>query len=164
MFATTIKQPDRQTGNEHATKPSLPHRILFYELPKGHLFRPLLLTFVTIATLFLFVVVSDAWSEPTYCPVTPAQIRSLEAALMQYKTLNRHYPTQAQGLESLVTRSTIAPLPQRWSQMVKLEALIDPWDRKIQFRNPGIRNRTGFDVFSLGPDGIESTDDDIGNW
>jgi hypothetical protein len=32
------------------------------------------------------------------------------------------------------------------------------------YRNPGKRNTTGYDVFSLGADGVENSEDDIGNW
>ncbi len=95
---------------------------------------------------------------------TEAKVRSLEAGLMQYKTLNMLYPTQAQGLESLVARPTGDPQPKRWSQFVKPDAIIDPWGNKIQYRNPGTHNTTGVDVFSSGPDGQQNTPDDIGNW
>jgi general secretion pathway protein G len=94
---------------------------------------------------------------------TEAKVRSLEAALMQYKTLNMIYPTQAQGLEALVTFPSGDPKPRRWSQFVKADAIVDPWGRKIQYRNPGKHNPQGYDVFSFGPDGVESADD-IGNW
>jgi general secretion pathway protein G len=94
---------------------------------------------------------------------TEAKVRTLEAALMQYKTLNRIYPTQAQGLEALVTRPSGDPKPQRWSQFVKPEAIMDAWENKMQYRNPGKRNTSGYDVFSFGPDRVESGDD-IGNW
>ena len=94
---------------------------------------------------------------------TEGKVRSLEAALMQYKTLNMFYPTQSQGLEALVTRPSGDPQPKRWNQFVKADAIMDPWAHKIQYRNPGRRNQGGYDVFSYGPDGVES-DDDIGNW
>lgn len=47
---------------------------------------------------------------------------------------------------------------------MKPDGLMDPWARKITYRNPGKRNAGGYDVFSLGPDGLENTEDDIGNW
>ena len=42
---------------------------------------------------------------------TEGKMRSLEAALMQYKTLNMFYPTQSQGLEALVTSPSGDPQP-----------------------------------------------------
>jgi general secretion pathway protein G len=40
---------------------------------------------------------------------------------------------------------------------------LDPWKHPYQYRYPGTKNTDGYDVFSLGPDGVESGDD-IGNW
>lgn len=94
---------------------------------------------------------------------TQGKVRSLEASLMSYKTMNMFYPTQQQGLEALVTRPASDPVPKRWSQFVKADGIMDPWGRKIQYRNPGKHNPQGYDVFSMGPDGVES-EDDIGNW
>lgn len=82
---------------------------------------------------------------------------------MQYKMLNSVYPSQSQGLEALVARPTEDPQPKVWSQWAKPENIIDPWGRKMQYRYPGKHNVRGYDVFSLGPDGIESVDD-TGNW
>jgi general secretion pathway protein G len=94
---------------------------------------------------------------------TQAKVRSLEAALMSYKTLNMFYPSQSQGLEALVTRPSGDPQPKRWNQFVKPDGIMDPWGHKIQYRNPGKHNAQGYDIFSFGPDGVESADD-IGNW
>lgn len=95
---------------------------------------------------------------------TGGKIKAFETALTSYKIANLVYPTQQQGLEALVTRPSSEPVPRRWSPLMKPEALIDPWGRKIAYRNPGKRNQGGYDVFSLGADGVENTDDDIGNW
>lgn len=94
---------------------------------------------------------------------TEGKVRTLEAALMSYKTLNMFYPTQSQGLEALVTRPSGDPQPKRWSQFVKPDGIMDPWGRKMQYRHPGKHNTGGYDIFSFGPDGVESGDD-IGNW
>jgi len=40
---------------------------------------------------------------------------------------------------------------------------LDPWGRTYQYRCPGWMNPKGYDVWSLGPDGVVSADD-IGNW
>lgn len=92
------------------------------------------------------------------------KIKGLETALTSYKISNLVYPTQEQGLEALVSRPGAEPKPRRWSQLMKADGLIDAWGRKIAYRNPGKRNAAGYDVFSLGADGVENTEDDIGNW
>ncbi|WP_395735563.1 type II secretion system major pseudopilin GspG [Prosthecobacter sp.] len=93
-----------------------------------------------------------------------AKIKQLQSALVAYKIANLIPPTQEQGLEALNKRPTAAPAPKRWTQLVKEDALIDPWGRKYAYRNPGKHNVGGYDVLSFGPDGIENTEDDIGNW
>lgn len=99
----------------------------------------------------------------TICNKTNFQISSLAAALVQYRTLNGNYPSQAQGLEALVTCPRGAPQPTRWTQCVKAEGILDLWGRKMQYRYPGKHNTKSYDIYSLGPDGVESADD-IGNW
>ena len=63
-----------------------------------------------------------------------------------------------------MTRPTTEPKPRRWTQRAKPDGIMDPWGRKLMYRNPGKHNVGGYDVLSLGPDGLENTEDDIGNW
>ena len=93
-----------------------------------------------------------------------AGVRNWETNLIRYKTEALIYPTTAQGLQAMVTKPTSDPVPRRWMQFADANALNDPWGRKFQYRNPGRHNPSSYDVFSLGPDGIEGTEDDIGNW
>ncbi len=95
---------------------------------------------------------------------TASKIKGLESALTSYKINNLTYPTQQQGLDALVTRPTAEPKPRRWTQLAKPDGIMDPWGHKLVYRNPGKHNVGGYDVLSLGPDGLENTEDDIGNW
>ena len=40
---------------------------------------------------------------------------------------------------------------------------LDPWGNEYQYRYPGIHNQKGYDLWSMGQDGVTSSDD-IGNW
>ncbi len=40
----------------------------------------------------------------------------------------------------------------------------DAWGRPYVYVYPGRRNTTGYDLYSMGPDGQDGTADDIGNW
>jgi general secretion pathway protein G len=93
-----------------------------------------------------------------------SDIGTLETTLVRYKTRNLFLPTQQQGLDALVTQPNSDPKPKIWMQLLKPEALTDPWGHKYQYRNPGKHNPAGYDLLSFGPDGIEGTNDDIGNW
>ncbi|MEM0896798.1 MAG: type II secretion system major pseudopilin GspG [Verrucomicrobiota bacterium] len=91
------------------------------------------------------------------------KILSIETALANYELDNRRLPTESQGLKALVERPSAAPVPKRWQ--VYVEPLPeDPWGRNYVYRIPAEKSRKGYDLFSLGEDGVESTDDDIGNW
>jgi general secretion pathway protein G len=41
---------------------------------------------------------------------------------------------------------------------------LDPWRQPYQYRFPGVKNKTGYDLWSKGPDEQDGTADDIGNW
>lgn len=85
-------------------------------------------------------------------------IKTLSTALGMYKVQNGFLPTSDQGLEALVTRPANA---KRWRQILD-ELPKDPWGNPYQYRRPGKKNTRGFDLYSLGEDGVES-EDDIGN-
>ena len=40
----------------------------------------------------------------------------------------------------------------------------DPWGNPYIYYYPGKHNPNAYDLLSVGPDGKEGTDDDIGNW
>jgi general secretion pathway protein G len=71
-------------------------------------------------------------------------IRALRSVLL-FSPLKM--PDTATGLEFLVSSGQISFLPQ------------DPWGRPYQYRNPG--KEYAWELFSFGPDGVESKDDVI---
>lgn len=93
-----------------------------------------------------------------------ADVKALESSLVRYRTYAGMFPTQQQGLEALVSRPTDGPQPRSWKQLIEPSGLIDPWQSPYQYRTPGKMNPDSYDVFSMGPDRQEGTDDDIGNW
>ena len=94
-----------------------------------------------------------------------ADVRALESSVMRYRTKSGVFPTTAQGLDALVTRPTTSPQPRSWKQLIKRqEDLLDPWQNPYKYRFPGTINTDSYDIYSLGPDGAEGTEDDIGNW
>jgi len=93
------------------------------------------------------------------------QIKRIEQALEFYKLDNRRFPNADQGLDALVTKPTAAPVPRDYNPAgyIKSEQLLDPWDAPFNYRIPGEHNPYSFDLWSLGPDGVEGGDD-IQNW
>lgn len=93
------------------------------------------------------------------------QIVRIEQALEFYQLDNARFPTMDQGLQALVTRPTAPPEPRAYNPAgyIKAEALKDPWGEPYGYRIPGDHNPHSFDIWSLGPDGLEGNDD-VTNW
>ncbi|MGE4802334.1 type II secretion system major pseudopilin GspG [Yersinia hibernica] len=88
---------------------------------------------------------------------------TLENALDMYKLDNNRYPTTAQGLQALVTKPTLAPVPRSYRAEGYIRRLpADPWGAPYQLTSPGEHGVV--DIYSVGPDGAAQTDDDINNW
>lgn len=118
---------------------------------------------VVILGILAAVLVPKVMDRPDQARITKAKqdIRSLEAALSLYKLDNYIYPTTDQGIESLVEKPS-SPEPANWKQGGYLDRMpLDPWRQPYLYLSPG--EHGAIDIFSLGPDQIQS-DDDIGNW
>jgi general secretion pathway protein G len=87
-----------------------------------------------------------------------ADIQAISMQLRTYEMLNFRKPTTEQGLKALVQMPTTDPKPRKWKQLMETLPL-DPWGAEYVYRNPGKKNPSGFDLYSLGPDGKESDDD-----
>ena len=92
-----------------------------------------------------------------------ADILAFKEMLAAYQLDNGTLPTTDQGLKALWSKPTVEPIPQHWRPMLESETL-DPWGHSYVYRNPGKHNTTKYDIFSMGPDGLPDTADDIGNW
>jgi general secretion pathway protein G len=91
-----------------------------------------------------------------------ADLSNIGVQLKTYEMLNLFLPTTEQGLKALVEKPETEPQPKRWKKLME-EVPIDPWGMPYQYRYPGLHNTDSFDLYSLGPDRVESADD-IGNW
>ena len=90
---------------------------------------------------------------------------NLATALDLYELDNGHYPTTDQGLKALNEKPSASPEPANWDgpYLKRKKNPLDPWGKEYQYTSPGVHNKEEYDLFSYGPDGIES-DDDIVNW
>lgn len=88
---------------------------------------------------------------------------SIKTPLMSYRVQMGNYPSTQEGLEALVTAPASKADRWRGPYIENGKMPLDPWSNPYQYRYPGTKNSSGYDVFSWGPDGKES-DDDIGNW
>jgi general secretion pathway protein G len=93
-----------------------------------------------------------------------ADIQGIGTQLKLYESMNGFYPTTEQGLQALVSQPDSDPRPVRWYQLYK-ELPKDPWQNVYIYRCPGIKNPSGYDLYSAGPNRIDDNgggDDDLG--
>ncbi len=90
--------------------------------------------------------------------------QSMSPTLMTYRLKLGDYPSTAEGLQALV--SPPAGKADRWGKepFVKDGIPPDPWSEPYQYAYPAKRNKSGYDLWSKGPDKQDGTEDDIGNW
>jgi general secretion pathway protein G len=89
---------------------------------------------------------------------------SLATALKLYQLDNGNFPSTEQGLEALLTKPTSEPMARNWNGPYIEKSAIDPFGLPYKYRSPGVNNRSGYDLYSAGKDGIEGNEDDITNW
>jgi len=118
--------------------------------------------FLVLASLIipLFIADSKANSVTGRIFVAQADIEgNIESALALYELDHGTFPLTEEGLDALMS----APASSLgWNGPYLPSEPVDPWGREYVYRFPG-NHGMGYDVYSLGPDGVES-DDDVTNW
>jgi general secretion pathway protein G len=96
-------------------------------------------------------------SDEAKSKIAAADIRiHIDTALKLYRLDTGDYPAGDQGLDALMAATGKGPYLER--------PPLDPWRRPYRYHCPGTHNPRSFDLYSLGKDGRENTDDDINNW
>ncbi len=83
----------------------------------------------------------------------------LALALDLYEADNGHYPNQLIDL-----MKNPGGLSEWRGPYLKKGVSKDPWGSDYAYRFPGTYNTDGYDLFSIGPDRKEGTQDDVVNW
>lgn len=94
---------------------------------------------------------------------TEQGIDKISTQLQLYEARNMRLPTTEQGIKALVEKPTTEPLPERWMQFLE-EMPKDAWGNDFKYRIPPQKSKKAYDLYSTGADGVENTEDDIGNW
>lgn len=117
---------------------------------------------VVILGILAAVVVPKIMSRPEQARIVKVKqdILAIQSALDLYKLDNGYYPSTDQGLQALVTKSSIDPIPRNWKSDGYLAQLpTDPWGQAYQYINDNEKLR----IFSYGSKGKEGNSE-IGNW
>jgi general secretion pathway protein G len=98
-------------------------------------------------------------SEEARVTRTVADIKGgIKTALDEFEVDNGFYPS---SLQDLLQQPHNA---KNWHGPYLDNPPVDPWGNVYQYAYPGKHNPTGYDLWSMGPDGKSGDADDIGNW
>lgn len=93
-----------------------------------------------------------------------AQVGLFKPAIEIYQATFRQYPPSLQAFVSPPPDVDQAKWKINFASAYPSGIPLDPWKREYKFAAPGTHNPNGYDVWSSGPDGVDGTEDDIGNW
>jgi general secretion pathway protein G len=129
----------------------------------GFTLLEVMLVLVILVILASFAVVQFTGVKKTaYAQQAQAQVGLIDAAIQTYEASVNSYPS---NLQALLTPPNDLPDPSKWAGPYLNHAIPpDPWGHQYKYLVPGSHNRDSFDVWSSGPDGVDNTPDDIGNW
>lgn len=130
-------------------------------------------TLVEVLLVLVILVVIASLAVTAYGPVRKqanvkaarAQIGVFESALGLFQVNIGDYPSTDQGLEALREAPSDLNDPDAWAGPYLQKAVPnDPWGQPYQYEYPGTHDENMPDIWSMGPDMVEGTDDDVGNW
>lgn len=90
-------------------------------------------------------------------------LANISTQLQLYEARNLRLPTTEQGLMALVEKPTTEPIPERWTSLLE-EMPKDPWGQPYRYRYPAQKSKKPYDLYTVGADGQDGTEDDFGNW
>jgi general secretion pathway protein G len=133
--------------------------------PSGRIFRHAftlveMLLVVTIIGILAALVIPKivGRSEQARATAAHADLSSIKTALDAFEVDNGFYP---KSIQDLVTAPGNA---RNWHGPYLDKIPQDPWGNNYVYYFPGKHNTGSYDLLSVGPDGKEGTDDDVGNW
>ncbi len=100
---------------------------------------------------------------------TESQLKLLRSCLQRYMLDMKEFPPTEQGLKALVKKPAdlSEAKAKRWDGPYTEAGELpkDPWGNDFQYEYPPKHGTTDFpDIWSMGPDGEDGTEDDIVSW
>jgi general secretion pathway protein G len=90
--------------------------------------------------------------------IAAGDIANIDLALEMFYLDNGFYPGD---LNALMARPAGA---NNWKGPYLKTEPNDPWNRRYEYKFPGVHRSGGFDIHSAGPDGESGNKDDVTNW
>lgn len=119
-----------------------------------------LMVVLVILGLLATFIGPQIMSAPDKARVSKAKndITVLKNAIELYRAENGNYPTTDQGLQALVVKPEIDPVPSSWSPSGYLNSQVvpkDPWGRDYIYRSPTEDENRPYEIITYGADGQE---------
>ena len=88
---------------------------------------------------------------------------TLSQSIKMFKFNMGQYPEE---LKYLLEKPSDNETASKWTgpYLEDARGLLDPWGHDYMYEPQGKRNEGAFDLWSKGPDGLDSNEDDITNW
>ena len=130
-------------------------------------------TLIEVLLVLVILVVLASFAVTAYGPMqtkafmkaAKTQVLAFDGPLQAYRLDIGDFPSTAQGLDALRTPPADLPNPDKWvGPYLGKPVPPDPWDMPYQYEYPGKQDPTVADIWSLGPDGIDGSEDDVVSW
>ena len=126
-----------------------------------------LLVAMAIIAILAVAIVPNLYKNVDKAKITRTKqdIRTLGTALASYRLDVNHFPTTEQGLNALIQKSTVPPVPTGWDgpYLPNNKIPLDVWGQPYQYLSPGKHNKS-YDLYSYGSSMKENGNTIIGNW
>jgi general secretion pathway protein G len=134
-----------------------PHRLGFT------LMELLLVLMILVILASMAITTFSGTQEEALKNAAKGQVGIFKSAVNLYKFHTKEFPP---SLSELTKRPGDSRIANNWHgpYLDTTDIPLDPWDREYRFAAPGKHNPDTFDVWSVGPDGQDGGEDDIGNW
>jgi general secretion pathway protein G len=100
-------------------------------------------------------------TEEARVQATRLQIENLSAAIDAFEFDCGRYPSTLEGLD--VLRMEPVDTPGWKGPYMKKSIPVDPWKNAYVYVSPGTKS-VDYDIYSIGPDRQDGSEDDIGSW
>ena len=123
----------------------------------------MIVLFILVMMMGISVVVFQGQRVLAQKRTALASVKMLDSAVERYNGDIGRSPSTEQGLAALVQCPSDVSEGKWGGPYIKDNATsLDPWGNPYQYICPG--KHGSFDIWSFGPDMMDGTDDDIGNW
>lgn len=92
------------------------------------------------------------------------QVSMFDTPVKLYQQTFRVYPASLQSFVAAPPDVDQAKWSRVFGTSFPSGIPLDPWKHEYKFAAPGTHNPAGYDIWSSGPDGVDGTEDDVGNW